>query len=123
MVTGDSLILSGVLEAETTMSSNFVSSICITTSTLLESEVTCSFCEANPILETSIVNGSLAVAFNTNFPVASVVVPKDCPEILTFTPGIGSFLLSFTEPEIELCAKIYIKNNIIECQNKIINLH
>ena len=53
------------------------------------------------MLETSIVNGSLAGAFNTNFPVASVMAPKDSPAILILTPGIGSFLESFTEPEIE----------------------
>ena len=102
IVTGDSLIRSGVLEAETTMSSSLVSSINNTTSTFLEREVICIFCAANPILDISIVNGSFAGVFNTNFPVASVIAPSDSPETFTFTPGIGSFLASFTEPEIVL---------------------
>jgi hypothetical protein len=37
------------------------------------------------------------------FPSMSVTVPAVSPTILTLALGIGWFLLSFTEPEIDVC--------------------
>ena len=51
------------------------------------------------MLEIYRLNGGFLDVESVNFPSPSEMVPVDSPSTLIFAPGIGSFLLSFTEPE------------------------
>ena len=113
IVTGDSLTRSGALEAEITISSSFVSSATKTEVIVWFAEETCTVWVPYPILVISTEKGGFFEVFNENFPSTSETVPSDSPTTLTLAPGIGSFLLSFTEPDIVLCAnEMPQKNNV-----------
>jgi hypothetical protein len=105
IVTGDSITLSGVLEAETTISFNIVLSSTNDTLTFWFAEVTLTVLVSYPTAVILIVSGKFLDDFKTNEPSKSVEVPLVSPTTLILAPGIASFLLSVTEPEIVLCAK------------------
>ena len=69
------------------------------------------FFEPLPTLEISILNGGFFEVDKLKFPSLSVTVPALSPLTLTLAPEIGSFLLSFTEPDIEVCAKVMPQKN------------
>ena len=97
--TGDSIIRSGVLEAETTISSREVSfSVKPISSFWLLFKIS-TFSVLNPNTEISMVKGGLSATFNTKFPSKSVVVPTAFLEIFIFAPGsVSPVFRSVTVP-------------------------
>ncbi|MNQ29395.1 hypothetical protein D3C85_427070 [compost metagenome] len=114
MVTGDSKTRSGVLEAETTISSSLFSSSFKTTLIFWLAEVILTVFVVNPTADNLIVKGNFSDVVNLKEPSKSVETPVRSPSITTLTPGIGCLLRSVTEPVIVFCAKdAPQKNNII----------
>ena len=63
------------------------------------------------MLDISRSNGGFLLVVKLKFPSASVTALALSPATLTFAPGTGSFLLSFTEPVIEVCAYVMPQKN------------
>src|SRR5690606_18065558 len=97
MVTGDSKILSGVLEADTTISSRAVPSTRVILITWLL-VFTVTRWDSKPTLLNSKTNGGACATTISNFPSKSVTVPCDDPITRTLVPRRGMLLLSTTVP-------------------------
>ena len=118
--TGDSIIRSGVLDAERTISSKEVWFSTRPTATFWLFSVICILFVLNPKTETSMVNGGVSETFNTNFPSKSVVVPTAFLEILMFAPGsVSPDFASFTVPVIVVCANIAALPKTTKANSKI----
>ena len=99
IVTGDSKILSGVLEAEITTSPPNVTEVPSSKEIPVVLPVICFSCRPKPMLLATSVKGSFAEVVNVNTPALFVEVPPDCPTITTLALTIGSLVsLSITVP-------------------------
>ena len=102
IVTGDSIIRSGVLDAETTISSKNVSFSVKITATFWLFFVISIFLVLKPSIEISIVNGGVSATSSIKFPSKSVLVPTDFLEILEVTGTKGILEVEAVMVDVEL---------------------